>query len=78
MEYPHGFSREFSHVLAPLTAIFNSSMREGVVPTMWKTADVIPIPQNHPPRSVQSDIRPISLTPIATKAFEAIVLGLIV
>ena len=36
--------KECSHLLAaPVTAIFNSSHREGVLPNPWKTATVIPL-----------------------------------
>ena len=60
---------------APLTAIFNSSLREGVIPNEWKMANVIPLPKTKPIISVETDIRPISLTPIVAKVFESIVLG---
>ena len=59
----------------PLTAIFNSSLREGVIPNEWKMANVIPLPKTKPIISVETDIRPISLTPIVAKVFESIVLG---
>ncbi len=60
---PAWILRDFSDLLAaPLTGIFNSS------------ADVVPVPKSHPYRSVERDIRPISLTPIAAKVFESIVL----
>ena len=36
-------------------------------------ADVLPIPKVHPPMSVQSDLRPFSLTPTISKQLEAIV-----
>ena len=58
-----------------LTAIFNSSLREGVIPNEWKMANVIPLPKTKPMISVEKDIRPISLTPIVAKVFESIVLG---
>jgi hypothetical protein len=57
-----------------LASIFNSSLREGYLPTLWKTANVIPLPKKHPPRAIKSDIRPISLTPIVAKTFESLVL----
>ena len=57
---------------APLTSIFNCSLREGVLPTVWKSANIIPLPKTKPLMSVKTDIRPISLTPIATKVFESI------
>ena len=60
---------------SPLTAIFNSSLREGVIPNEWKMANVIPLPKTKPMISVETDIRPISLTPIVGKVFASIVLG---
>ena len=62
---------------APLTAIFNSSLREGVIPNEWKMANVIPLPKTKPMISVETDIRSISLTPIVAKVVESIVLGLV-
>ena len=58
-----------STLAAPLTAPFNTSLRDGVIPALWKTADVIPLPKKQPPRSIEKDIRPISLTPIVSKIF---------
>ena len=67
--------RNYSNVLAPpLTAIFNNSLREGVLPMEWKMANVIPLPKTSPPLSIEKDIRPISLTPIAAKVFESIIM----
>ena len=68
--------KDHANILAaPLTAIFNSSLREGVLPNEWKMANVIPLPKTKPMISVETDIRPISLTPIVTKVFESIVMG---
>ena len=63
-----------STLAAPLTALFNTSLRDGVIPALWKTAHVIPLPKKQPPRSTEKDIRPISLTPIVSKIFESIVM----
>ena len=42
--------RNYGNVLAPpLSAIFNNSLREGVLPMEWKMANVIPLPKNKPP-----------------------------
>ena len=72
---PAWLLKNHAEVLAPpLTAIFNNSLREGVVPIEWKTANVIPLPKRNPPVSIEKDIRPISLTPIAAKVFESIVM----
>ena len=67
--------KECSHLLAaPVTAICNSSLREGVLPTLWTTATVIPLSKKHPPVTIENDLRPISLTPIIAKVFESLVL----
>ncbi|KAK2184427.1 hypothetical protein NP493_266g01005 [Ridgeia piscesae] len=67
--------RNYANVLAPpLTAIFINSLREGVIPMEWKMANVIPLPKTSPPVSIEKDIRPISLTPIAAKVFESIIM----
>ena len=58
----------------PLTAIFNCSLREGKLPNEWKMANIIPLPKSNTPASIHKDIRPISLTPIAAKVFESIVM----
>ena len=48
-----------------LTAIFNASLRERIIPETWKSANVIPVPKVNPPNTIEKDVRPISLTPIA-------------
>ena len=66
--------RDFCAQLAgPVCAIFNASIREGFVPGRWKEANVVPVPKAHPPRSIESDLRPISLTSTLGKLLESIV-----
>ena len=77
---PPWMVKKYAHLLAaPVTAIFNSSLREGKLPDLGKTANVVPVPKKHPPPpppgSLESDIRPISLTAILAKVCEAIVLN---
>ena len=69
---PPWIVRDFAQQLAG--PIFNSSLREGVLPKLWKTATVIPLPKKRPPEYIVNDIRPIALTPILAKVFESIVL----
>ena len=65
----------YANVLALLlTAIFNNLLREGVLPTEWKMANVIPLPKTSPPVSIETDMKPISLTSIAAKMFESIIM----
>ena len=75
---PDGVPNWILHDLAgliskPVCAIFNSSIREGFLPSLWKSANVVPIPKVHPPRSIESDLRPISLTPVLAKQLESFI-----
>jgi hypothetical protein len=71
---PNWVLRDFAGILCgPLCTIFNASVREGFVPAVWKQANVLPIPKIRPPQSLESDLRPISLTPTISKILEAIV-----
>ncbi len=61
---PHNF---------PLQVIFDSCLREDYMPSMWKAADVIPLPTTRPPMSVEKHIHPISLNPVAAKVFVSLI-----
>ena len=42
--------RDLAPILAPpITAIYNSSLREGYIPSLWKSANVCPLPKKNPP-----------------------------
>ena len=66
-----GFAQQLA---GSVTSKFNSSLREGALPKLWKTATVIPLAKKRPPESIENDIRPTVLTPIPAKVFESIVL----
>ena len=67
--------KEYSYLLvARVTAIFNSSLKKGVLPPLWKSATVIPLSKKHPPVTIENEIRTISLTPIAAKVFKSLML----
>ncbi len=67
-ELPAWIFHDFSHILTePLASISNAAMRQGVHPNMWKLSNTVPVPKGNPSKSIQSDLRPISLTPIASK-----------
>ena len=61
------------YISEPLAAIFNSSLRQGHFPAIWKSAEVIPVPKTNPPRRIDSDLRPISLLPVLAKVFESFI-----
>ncbi|XP_071944695.1 uncharacterized protein [Antedon mediterranea] len=62
------FACEFS---VPVCDLFNSSLKEGIVPKMWKDATISPIPKTTP--ASISKLRPISLTSILAKVCEGFV-----
>lgn len=71
---PNWFIKEMSPFIAdPICAIFNASIRQGFVPDIWKTANVVPVPKVKPLNSIQNDLRPISLTPSLSKILESFV-----
>ena len=57
----------------PVCSIYNSSIREGYVPKLWKSADVLPLAKIPQPQCVDSDLGPISLTPVLSKVLEGFV-----
>ncbi len=71
---PNWVLRDLAGLISkPVCCIMNSSIREGLCPTMWKSANVCSIPKVNPPRSVGSDLRPISLTPTLSKQLESFI-----
>ena len=60
---------------APVCVISNASLRDGVVPDVWKKANVVPIPKTHPSRKIDTDLRPISLISKLSKVLESFVGG---
>ena len=71
---PSWILRDFATLtVEQLTAVFNASIREGTVPDIWKSAIVIPAPEVHPPKTISSDLRSISLIPVLGKILESFV-----
>lgn len=55
-------------VCTPLCYIFNKCLQEANLPSLWKLADIVPLPKSSPARL--ENIRPISLLPIPERIFE--------
>jgi len=71
---PNWLLRDFSiYIAGPVFAIYNASVREGFVPLRWKEANVVPVPKVQPPRTVEADLCPISLTATLAKILESFV-----
>ncbi|MEL7308602.1 MAG: reverse transcriptase family protein, partial [Pseudomonadota bacterium] len=60
-------------VCRPISHFINLSFQQGIFPTVWKLADVCPVPKSRPVRKDQ--LRPISLLPIVSKICEKAVLS---
>jgi hypothetical protein len=52
--------------------IFQTSLDSHVIPQLWKTSNIIPVPKKTHPL-VQNDYRPVALTSIAMKCLERII-----
>ena len=56
----------------PLKLIFETCLREGVFPEMWKKANVVPIHKKNE-KNLKENYRPISLLPVFGKIFEKLI-----
>lgn len=73
---PNWVLRDMAFAVAePICHIFNASITQSVMPTAWKKANVITIPKTNPPTNINTDLRPISLTPTLSKILESFVGG---
>ena len=62
-----------AYQLAPvLTGIFNCSIQQGEVPSIWKTAEIRPLPKVSKPKQLK-DYRPIALTSCLCKSLERLI-----
>ena len=68
---PSWILKDLCHELAPaVCSIFNASFRDGFMPQLWKSANTRALPKVSPPKLIDKDLRPISLTPILSKNIE--------
>jgi hypothetical protein len=64
--------KDLADVLAgPIYSLINSSIRQGVVPRQWKVARISPVPKIYPPVSIETNLRPISVTSSVSKVAES-------
>ena len=70
IDIPDRIRKECSPLLAaPLTAIINNSLKQGVYPSTWKMEWVTPAPKIAHPKTI-SDLRKISSTSDFSKLYE--------
>jgi hypothetical protein len=69
-DLPYWFWNNYAYDIAPIvTIIFNRSIWVGVVPDIWKSANLLPLPKENP-LTETNQLRPISLTNIIMRLFE--------
>ena len=70
-DIPNRILRDFALEPSPVVCnICNSTLREGTSPELLKSSIVSPIPKCMPPKSIEEDLHPISLTPQIAKIME--------
>ena len=72
---PDGISpwvyKAYVEILAyPVSVILNCSYNQGKLPSIWKSANISPIPKETQITNINKHLRPISLTPILSKVAE--------
>lgn len=68
---PNWVLKEYSNILSyPIASIINSSFQDEKLPTIWKCANVTPLPKTTQVEDLTTDLRPISLTPTLSKIAE--------
>ena len=75
--YPKVIKECKQELVLPLSDIFNQSLKEGIVPVDWKTANVTPIHKKGD-KSDPGTYRPVSITSIVGKLLESIITDKIV
>ena len=73
MKFLIGYFQTFA--LSPVVSdIYNSTLRQGKIPELLKSPIASPIPKCMPPKSIEDDLGPISLTPQIAKIIEGFTL----
>ena len=68
------YASQLSYVFCKL---FNWSLNDSTVPSVWKHSVICPVPKNNKP-STLNDYRPVALTSVVMKCFEKVVLSRLV
>ena len=70
-EVPNWMLKDYAEIVAmPVRIILNSSYLEQELPSIWKQANVTPLPKERPVTDVSKHLRPISLTATMSKIAE--------
>jgi hypothetical protein len=67
--------KAYAEILAyPVSVILNCSYNQEKLPSIWKSANISPIPKKTQITNINKHLRPISLTPILSKVAEEFIL----
>ena len=78
IDIPEGLRKEIAEFLAePLTNIFNTCLKEGKYPKLWKQEYVTPVPKHNKTLETLKDLRKIASTSDHSKIYEFFLLDLI-
>ena len=70
--HPRFFKEAAFELTKPLSILFQKSLDTSIIPSMWKTADVVPVFKKGD-QKLPSNYRPISLTPVICKILESLI-----
>ena len=69
---PELLMKAVEQVSIPLARVFNLSLKEGVVPSEWKEANIIPLFKKDS-RNKSDNYRPVTLTSVIYKLLERLI-----
>ena len=68
---PSWVLKDFADILAlPVSMLINESFKKEQLPLIWKCANIAPLPKSSTVNDINTDLRPISLTPTISKIAE--------
>ena len=74
-DVPNFVYKEYAEILAcPVSSLINCSLRHQFLPSLWKLANIIPIPKEKVVCDINKHLRPISLTCCLSKLAEEFVI----
>ncbi len=70
-QLPNWILRDMAGIItSPMCHLFNNSLRDFYIPTIWKSANICPLPKTKPIQDICKDLWPISPTPVVAKMLE--------
>ena len=75
-EIPNWLLKDLSEIIAqPITLIISASYNEQRLPSLWKMANVTPLPKTKPIQDLSKNLKTISFTPSLSKVTEGFIVA---